>query len=177
MQVPRPAVPLRTEVPRGSLAGSEDLSARIGTVTAVGLVLLLSAAATWLLPPRQTQEVAVPADVATPERVVAAYTAALDAHDCDTAEALTAPGTDPASWCEDVAGLAGVRIGEATPERPEWSGHAAGVEVVHVPVRFDLDWRPLRDDGSLDEGSTTWGYLLVRDAQTAPWRIAGQGPA
>jgi hypothetical protein len=44
-----------------------------------------------------------------------------------------------------------------------------------VTVQFDLDWRWLRSDGSMPEGRTTWGYLLVRDSDDAPWRIFDQG--
>lgn len=135
---------------------------------------MLATAAFLLLPPWQTRDVAVPPDEATPREVVEAYTDALDAHDCGTAADLMTD--DAGSWCEDVAGLGDVWVGRPVRERPIYSGRSSDVEVVRVPVRFDLDWRPLHDDGSMAEGETEWGYLLVRGSPAEPWRIFDQGP-
>ena len=60
-------------------------------------------------------------------------------------------------------------------ERPKWSGHSPSERVANVPVTFDLNWRPFHSDGSMDEGATAWGYLLVRESARAPWRIFDQG--
>lgn len=60
-------------------------------------------------------------------------------------------------------------------EHPEDAGRSAPEEVAYVPVDFDLDWRLFHNDGSMDEGATTWGYLLVRESPDAPWRIFSQG--
>ena len=78
-----------------------------------------------LLPPRQTSDVARPALDATPEQVVTAYLDALDAHDCDTAEAMmTESAEDSAtSWCKDVASLTDVVVGDHFAERPRGLGH------------------------------------------------------
>lgn len=145
-----------------------------------GAVLLLVAAALFAylwLPPRQTDEVAVPADDATPEQVVRAYVAALNAHDCETAEAVSAEEFDEtaASWCHRVSALGSLEVGEPSSERPEWSGLPADRKVMGVPVTFDLDWRPWRGDGSMPEEETTWGFRLVRSSDTEPWRIFSQG--
>lgn len=144
---------------------------------AVSVLLVAVAVGFVLLPPRQTADVAVPPPDAAPEQVVAAYLEALDAHDCDTAEALTAAdsGDQARSWCEDVASLTDVEIGDHVEESPEHSGYGAPAEVANVPVSFDLSWRLLHDDGSMDEGATAWGYLLVRESPDAPWRIFSQG--
>lgn len=144
----------------------------------VASVLVLVAAATvayLLLPPRQTGDVAVPAPHATPEQVVTAYLDALKAHDCDTAEAVMAEGAKDKSWCEKVATLTGVDVKHHVMEPPEYSGRTAPEEVANVPVAFNVNWRPLRNDNSMDEGPTTWGYLLVRDSASSPWRIVDQG--
>ena len=60
-------------------------------------------------------------------------------------------------------------------ERPMDSGHSAPAEVAHVPVAFNVNWRPFHKDGSMNEGTTAWGYLLVRDSADSPWRIFDQG--
>jgi hypothetical protein len=151
---------------------------RLIAVVATMLVLAVAATLAYLLlPPRQANDVAVPASDARPEQVVTAYLDALNAHDCDTAEAvMTDDSKDSArSWCEDVASLTELDVGDHVAERPRWSGHAAPLEVANVPVTFNLSWRPLHDDGSMDEGTTTWEYLLVRTAADSSWRIFDQG--
>lgn len=149
----------------------------MGLVASVLVLVVGATAAFVVLPPRQTSDVAVPPPGATPQRVVAAYLKALNAHDCDTAEALTTQSAKDSamSWCTDVASLSGVRVRDHFAERPEWSGGSASEQVSDVPVTFDLNWRLFHNDGSMDEGATTWGYLLVRDAADSPWRIFDQG--
>jgi len=149
----------------------------IALAVAVLVVVVVATAAYLLLPPRQTGDVAVPPRDASPEQVVTAYLDALNEHDCDTAEALvTADAEDHAKlWCEDVASLKDVDIRDHFTERPKDSGHSAPEEVANVPVAFDLNWRLFHNDGSMDEGATTWGYLLVRDSADSPWRIFDQG--
>lgn len=151
---------------------------RLIAITASVLVLAVAATVAYLLlPPRKTADVAVPAPDATPEQVVTAYLDALNAHDCDAAQAVTTGGArDSAkSWCQDVTGLTDVDVRDHFAERPRWSGHSPSAEVANVPVTFDLDWRPFHSDGSMDEGATTWGYLLVRQSAGSPWRIFDQG--
>ena len=149
----------------------------IGLVASVLVVAVAATAVFLMLPPRQTSEVAVPAPGATPEEVVTAYLRALTAHDCDTAEALTTLGEkdNAVSWCKDVASLSAVHVRPHSDERPKWSGRSPTEQVSNVPVTFVLDWRRFHDDGSMDEGATTWGYLLVRDSTGSPWRIFDQG--
>lgn len=150
----------------------------ITVAVSVSLVIVVGATAAYLLlPPRQTGSVAVPPSAASPEQVVTAYLDALNQHDCDTAATLmTADAQDSArSWCTSVASLTDVVVRDHTTERPEHSGHSEPDEVVNVQVTFDLDWRPFHDDGSLGEGVTDWGYLLVRSSPDSPWRIVDQG--
>jgi hypothetical protein len=150
------------------------------TALVAGVAALVVAALVCylLLPPRQSTDVTVPAQQATPEEVVTAYLAALNAHDCNAAVSMTTTENSKdstRSWCRDVASLAGVAVGKHFVERPAWSGHSGSVEVANVPVEFNLKWRPLHSDGSMDEGATTWGYLLARTSADAPWRIVDQG--
>lgn len=135
------------------------------------LALVVGGVLAWtLLPPRQQADVPMPADDAAPEQVVAAYLQALDAHDCDTARALTTDRlrSSASSWCEDLAGLSEVDVRASAPVRADALG--AGVDVT-----FDLDWRLFHDDGSMPEGPTTWGYGLVRADADAPWRLDVEG--
>lgn len=119
----------------------------------------------------------MPADDASPEQVTGAFIDALNAHDCDTAQSLSTPSesADAQRWCERVGSMGSVNLGIPSEEDPSWSGHDMSVEVVYVPVSFDLDWRPFRGDGSMPEGATDWGYQLARETPTSPWRIFGQG--
>jgi hypothetical protein len=151
---------------------------RVITLVAGALVLVVAATVAYLLlASRQTGDVAVPPPNATPKQVVTAYLDALNAHDCGTAEAvMTDSAKDRAeSWCEDVASLTDVDVRDHFMESPKWSGHSPSEEVARVPVTFNLNWRPFHNDGSMDEGTTLWGYLLVRETADSPWRIFDQG--
>lgn len=153
-------------------------SGRLITFVIALLVVVVAATVIYLLlPPHQTGDVATPAADASPEQVVTAYVNALNAHDCHTAESLMTAGAkeDAKSWCEDVASLTNVNIDHHTTEPPQASGHSAPDEVANISVTFDLSWRPFHDDGSMDEGRTVWGYLLVRGSAHSPWRIFDQG--
>lgn len=151
----------------------------IALVGGVFVLVVATAVAYLLLPPRQTADVTLPPPDATPEQVVTAYLNALNAHDCDTAEAVSTEDAKESatSWCHHVDSLTAVTVGRHVQERPEWTGHSPADEIVNVPVTFDLTWRPFRSDGSMDEGVTTWGYLLVRESASRSWRIFDQGHA
>ena len=163
-------------------AGTHDVPMPLGSrsrlIGAVVVVLVVAAigagAGIYLLgPPRQTSDVPVPPDAATPVQVVRAYLAALNAHDCDTAKALsTAEARElTASWCHDVSHLGNVHLEQPRSPGPARSG-SQGVEVI---ADFDLDWRLFHNDRSMSEGGTTWGYSLRRSSPTAPWRVYDQG--
>nr|WP_253945453.1 DUF4829 domain-containing protein [Nocardioides sp. zg-DK7169] len=149
----------------------------MGVVLGVSVVIVVGVVAYLLLLPRQSDHIAVPAHNATPEQVVTAYLDALNAHDCDTAETVMASDAKDSarSWCRQVASLTDVDVRDHFTERPELSGRSAPEEVANVPVTFDVDWRLFHGDVSMPEGTTTWGYLLVRDSPDSPWRIFGQG--
>lgn len=144
---------------------------------AVGLVVVAVVFASVLLQPRQTSDVAVPANAATPRQVVTAYLDALNVHDCETAETVMTQEAKASarSWCKNIASLTDVAVGNEFAERPTYYGRSDTEEVAHVPVTFNLNWRIFHNDGSMGEGSTTWGYLLVRSSADSPWRIFDQG--
>ncbi len=144
---------------------------------ALGAAAIMVAIIVFLLLVLPSDDVDMPGDNATPEQVVGAYLSALDAHDCETATALRTEGSrdTAATWCSNVARMADHRVVSSYAESPEYSGHTTPAEVVNVRVTFDLGWRMFHDDGSMEEGHTDWGYLVVRGSPTSPWRIFGEG--
>ena len=134
----------------------------------------LIAAAIAILPTRQTEDVPVPPRSASAQEVAETYMAALNAHDCGTANDLWVGRNNGADyWCGNVGSLSGASVTTVIPESRQ--GAMANQDVVNVRVRFDLDWRWLHDDGSFPEGDARWGYLMVRSSDTEPWRIFGEG--
>lgn len=129
---------------------------------ALAIVALLGVAAFAADPPPAVREVAVPPDDASPEEVVMTYLEAMDAHDCATVAELVAPSS---RWlgdgCKNADGHDEVRVASVFREKPHWSGHDRGQQVMNVSVRF--------------EETKVWGYLLVRDAPDHPWRIFDAG--
>ena len=124
---------------------------------------------------RQNRDIAIPPDDASPEEVVRTYLGAVDAHDCDTAADLWKSQSAASTWCDDVASLAKVKVGEAFPDDPASRTSGPDQEVVKVTVWFDLHRRPLDLDVSTDDGYRVWGYRLERDDPSDPWRIVDQG--
>jgi len=121
---------------------------------------------------RKLRDVPVPAATASPSEVVSTYLRALNAHDCATAEAL-ATGEfrkSARSWCRQVGSLKHVTVepyqvdNQGTPDLQ-----------AYISVTFDLHWRPFHSDGSMENGSTIWGYDLVRASPRERWAIASEG--
>lgn len=107
--------------------------------------------------------VAVPADDASPQDVVRAYVAAVNAKDCTTAITL-APGD---SWC-GRARLDELRLTSTTDQTREGNPSR---KVKYVAVQFTLHG----GDGSMPDGPHGWGYLLDRTGPQGAWRIYDQG--
>jgi hypothetical protein len=128
---------------------------------ALGIVAILGVGALAARPPLPVHEVAVPPDDAPPEEVVLAYLEAMDGHDCATVAELLAAGS---RWlgdgCKDADGHGEVRVASVFREKPHWSGHDRGQQVINVSVRFE---------------TKVWGYLLMRDTPNYPWRIFDEG--
>lgn len=152
----------------------------------LGLAAILVVVAIYLMATMPSKDVDMPTTDASPEQVVAAYVEALDSHDCDTAEELTAASksTSAARWCRNVSRLADVRVSDAISEASEFSdpsglrsssNQMASREVMYVPVTFDLRWRIFHFDSSMSEGPTSWGYRLERGSPNDPWRIFDEG--
>lgn len=138
---------------------------------AVLTALLIGGAAAWaLVPPRQTADIAMPADDASPEEVVTAYLEAVAAHDCETAVDLY----HRELRCPALRSLRILEVRDPFVEEPEWSGRTDAEEVVSVPTRIDLEWRPFADMTTQD-GPQPWSYLLARPSDGGPWRIVDSG--
>ncbi|MFC4062369.1 DUF4829 domain-containing protein [Planomonospora corallina] len=115
---------------------------------------------------------------ASPQEVVRAYVAAINAHDMTAGQELSTPYFAERkegvvdSLFED-AKLSDVVIHAPDPisgyESPDGKRYR---EAVYVSVSFTL-WHS--DEGSMPNGSTVWGYMLVRDDPGRPWRINGDG--
>ncbi|MFE6968674.1 hypothetical protein [Isoptericola sp. NPDC057653] len=129
------------------------------TLAVVAAVVVTGMAQVFPLP--RTADVAVPPPEATAEDVVRAYLTAVDAHDCATAQELTALpfATTTETMCHDAASL------EITDLETVGTGA--------VNAGFDVDWRFFADDGSIPEGGYWWTYFLTRDADG--WRITDAG--
>lgn len=111
--------------------------------------------------------VPMPPNDADPETVVRAYTSALHAEDCETAHALRVEGRG--GWCGNVV-VSNVAITSVGPDG------CCGMSQSYADsrrVEVELDTRG--GDISLPDGRHLWGYVLVRDDPTKPWRILDEG--
>ena len=150
------------------------------------LMAPLLGVAIYLMVTMPSKDVDMPTDDASPEVVVAAYIAALDAGDCETAKALVVPSSHESTqwWCSQVASMSNATVAAPVREPAELSGSAnlqssgeseASREVVNVRVTFDFKRRPFAWDISLPDGPTNWGYGLQRVSPGEPWRIFSGG--
>lgn len=153
----------------------------VKVVIAVACVVALTAggALGWVAwTGRQTATISVPPDSASPMTVAKAYVDALNAHDCDAARKLSTTNAASHSdlWCRNVRSVEVLAWRTPIVEEPKWSGHRAPQEVTFVPVTMTVTWRPFHDDGTMNPGTRAWGYVLLRENATSPWRVSDQGP-
>jgi hypothetical protein len=119
----------------------------------------------------------VPARDAGPRQVVAAYVAALSAHDIATAKALMtsgfAHGVESAvdSRFTNTLAITHLRMGAVEPGGDHESARRYRY-VLYVPVEFDLRQRR---QVSMRDGEAVWGYVLVRNSGNARWLIDEDG--
>lgn len=138
------------------------------------LVLALVLAALAFVRLQPWDQVDVPPDSASPQDVVQAYLEASASKDRSTIEALVIDDIMVPSWSDLLLGRGAavdhVRI--KAPVRDRRGEARTYQQGVYVPV--DLTVTDGASDGFSD-GPQTWGYLLVRNADTEPWRIIDQG--
>jgi hypothetical protein len=139
----------------------------MGAALALGLLLLGACGSGG--------EVAMPPDDASPQEVVRTYVEAINEGDVDTARQLLTPqraknvGAQADSFFDNVNSITKL---ELLPERPEFGSDYKFA--VKIPVTFDLDQK---EEMSMPDGPTDWGYLLGRNATNEPWRIYDEGVA
>jgi hypothetical protein len=162
---------------RGPRLVAAFAAAVLVAVVAVTVVAVVAGPGT-LLALAPARQVPVPADDAAPDLVVRAYLDALDAHDLDTARALLTPERRAAveqsrgNWFVNLRSVRNVRL--APPVDTPY-GQGGYRQAVRVPAKLDvtLFFEPAEDD----QGTFTWGFVLVRNTPSEPWRIADEGPA
>ena len=112
-----------------------------------------------------------------PREVVSAYLAALDAGDASAALQLATPRFQAElkgevdSPLTNWVSVADVRVG--TPREDDALASARRYRLVlNVPVNFALRQR---EEVSMRDGKTTWGYVVVRQDPSDAWLIDDQG--
>ena len=118
------------------------------------------------------------AATASPEAVVRAYVAAVNRHDETAAYALTtasraATARSAVDGVRNVVSISDLMIDDPRSENAAGTAAQGYREVVFVPVTFTVHQRRV---ASRPDGRTVWGYVLVRNRDTDPWRIADEGP-
>lgn len=136
---------------------------------ALAVVLVLGLAACTGAP----DDVPMPPADASPEEVVTAFIASVNAGDMDTVVALSSADLAleiEQSW-EDVT-IADVQIRKPTAGFFGGDIRAPGQENIYLPIDAVFHGT----DGSLPDGELTgWGYTLARPDEDSPWVIWSQG--
>jgi Domain of unknown function (DUF4829) len=124
-------------------------------------------------------QVSIPPVGASPQEVVTAYIAAINAHDEEAGRKLSTPHfAQQQDHVQDnqftnVVEISKLQVG--TPTRNGGHESADGrryQDAVYVPVTFTLKQREVV---SMLDGHTSWGYVLVRTGADQPWRINDHG--
>lgn len=123
--------------------------------------------------------VGIPPVGASPQEVVTAYIAAINAHDEETGRRLSTPrfarqqeGVQDNQF-RNVVEISKLQVGTPVPNGDHESTDGGRYQdAVYVPVTFTLRQREVV---SMPDGHTSWGYILVRAAADQPWRINGHG--
>ena len=145
----------------------------------LGLVTACGTASHEAGPPSEATAVAPPRNAAATD-VVRAYVAALNRHDVAlassmlTAEHLRTVKSEVGSWFTNIKTITALHVGTPVAENTGGGGDlAAGYrQATRVPVTFTLQQKHA---DSMPNGVSDWGYLLVRNTDAQPWRIADEG--
>ena len=138
-------------------------------------VLLVVAVGLWLRSTGPTERVPLPPVGASPEQVVGTYLEAMNAGDVDTINALVVSDYLQRSRSDSRWTVTDITIHSAQPESLTNSAAEGWSQAVNVPVTFRTTHAP--DISIPDDEEMYWGYLLVRNKDTDPWRIIDQGVA
>lgn len=142
----------------------------------VPLVLLAIAAAFVLMRLQPWNQVDVPPDSASAEEVVAAFVAARNAHDTGTMRALLIDDGSVPSLVDVLMGRT-TQFDDVVIKSPTgWDTRGTNLgqwnQVTHVPIEMTVENGPA---SGFSDGRQQWGYVLVRNSDSEPWRIADQG--
>jgi hypothetical protein len=112
------------------------------------------------------------------QALVRDYVAAVNRHDQPAVFALmTAEHAQVVRSASDglanVVSITDLALQTPRPSGGPGTGAAGYREAVFVPVTFTLHQHQAM---SMPDGPTVWGYLLVRNNDTDPWRITDEGP-
>jgi len=120
---------------------------------------------------------ALPPVNASPQRVVAAYIAALNAHDLRTARALLTPAherdveSEADSWFTNLRSITHLHLHRpATDTIDARSMHYR--HGVVVGAEFVLDQHEVE---SMEDGPNAWSFTLVRNSPGQRWLIGSEG--
>ena len=158
--------------PMRSAALSVQIVRRPRTAAGFGacvLVVVLAAGCSG----SRSKSVSIPPVDASPQRVVTAYVAALNAHDVRAARALLTPAharrveSAADSWFTDVKSITHLRLSRPTID----TSNPRSMRAV-VGVRFVLDQY---QQESMPNGPTVWTYTLVRHGPNHRWLIDDEG--
>lgn len=114
----------------------------------------------------------------SPQQVVSAYIAALNAHDVARAKTyLTSQHAaevagEVDSWFSNVRSITDVVVGPDSPRDAAGGPEAGYTQIVQVGVRFTLEQYHAE---SMQNGPNDWSYILVRSSDQYPWLIADEG--
>ncbi|WP_375425869.1 hypothetical protein [uncultured Friedmanniella sp.] len=122
-----------------------------------------------------THPVAEPDARATPEQVVTTYVEAYNQRDFSTMRTIY-PSSSPTRFgvlgtMNDLAIVQSQSLAEPEDGLPAKPGRS------YYRVRVTLRFSGLSDSSDLayDDGPNGWAYLLERDSDDVPWRIADHG--
>lgn len=123
----------------------------------------LLAGQTWS-PPKAT----LPPSNASPEDVVRAYIGALNRHEEATVAALRAKDANQLEpwYVENIVSITHLKID------PTFVSGTENAQTATVGVHYYL--RQIQVDAQ-QNGDTVWGYTLVREGGSQPWRIQEEG--
>jgi hypothetical protein len=136
---------------------------------------LLTLTACTSTPP---QHVAVPPADASAQDVVRAYVAAVNAHDLDTAKRLLTPrwaatvAKQNDGWFTNLVSITDLTVADPMPQAAADSSRLDYRDVTYVPVEFTLRQR---NQDSMPDGHTVWGFTLARNSATERWLIDNEG--
>ncbi|MBO2447155.1 DUF4829 domain-containing protein [Actinomadura barringtoniae] len=151
--------------------------AAAGAATLLGAVAVYAATSGTATCGKKVRDVPSPPPSASADQVVRSYLDAVVAHDRRTVRDLSLPkyyetqeSAADSPFC-NWKSLTNLKVDAPVADHYERGGYS---QAVRVWVNFDLHQK---DEVSMRNGNTPWSYLLVRNADSERWRVAGEGVA